>query len=391
MIADSVFVTGMGVICCCGYDVNSAFNAIVDGQDGVKPLHLFDSRLKNIPLCGQVEIIPEKYSGTYRTLSLALAATDEAIRYFPKNHNLRLGVIVATTAGGLPQTERSYERLRNDPSIISSIVNEFSIHEPTAITAAICNYIGGTGLHTISTACSTSLHAVGIAKRFINRNRYDACLVVGVDALSLLTIRGFASLTLLDPTGCRPFDKNRAGISIGEGAAAMMIVSEKVASSFQLKKDARVSGWGASADCFHMTAPHPHGEGAKSAVEAALREASMNPQDISFIATHGTGTPDNDKAEICAMKSIFTTLPPFCSMKRTLGHTLAASGILESVFAIKALQQGVIPSTAGFNDADEQIGAVPSEKKRCTLNTVLKNSFGFGGNNASVIFSKCDE
>jgi 3-oxoacyl-[acyl-carrier-protein] synthase-1 len=293
--------------------------------------------------------------------------------------------------GGIPSTERAYEKFRNNPECINDLLPDFAIHEPTALSGAICRYVHGSGFHTVSTACSTSLHIIGMAKRFIERDHFDALLVVGVDALSILTIRGFASLTLLDPCGCRPFDKRRAGISIGEAAAAMFVTSDEVISRYGLKKEAQICGWGASADCYHMTAPHPQGEGARNAIIAALKEAFTDPEEISFVATHGTGTPDNDKAEILAMRSIFSSLPPFCSMKRTLGHTLAASGILESVFAIKALNNGIIPPTAGFEEADEQIEAVPSEMQRCALKTVLKNSFGFGGNNASVIFSQCKD
>jgi len=385
-----VYIAGMGAICTCGSNVNEAFTAIAEGREGIKPLSLFDSRLKTPPLCGQIDLIPKAYSDKYRTLALALTACDEALSEFPRRQDLRLGVLIGTTVGGIPKTELAFEKLKNDPATVKNLLTDFAVHEPTVLSGEICRHVRGTSFHTISTACSTSLHIIGMAKRFIEQDHYDACLVIGVDALSILTIRGFASLTLLDPSGCRPFDKRRAGISIGEGAAAMLIVSKKVAFRYNLHIKAQICGWGASADCYHMTAPHPQGDGARNTVIAALKEASLKPEEISFIATHGTGTPDNDKAEIYAMKSIFTPLPPFCSMKRTLGHTLAASGILESIFAIKALQMGIIPPTAGFEEEDEQIMAAPSEKKEYSLNSVLKNSFGFGGNNASVIFSRCN-
>jgi 3-oxoacyl-(acyl-carrier-protein) synthase len=139
-----------------------------------------------------------------------------------------------------------------------------------------------------------------------------------------------------------------------------------------------------------MTAPHPQGLGAINAVKDALSEAQIDPQEIGFIAAHGTGTPDNDRAEIKAMESIFDPLPPFCSMKRTLGHTLAASGILEAVFAVKALIKGIVPPTPGFEELDEEIGRIPQGSINSSMKHVLKTSFGFGGNNAAVILSRLD-
>ena len=386
----SVFVAGMGAVSSPGNSVQDSFSAIVQGRDGIKPLSIFDSRLKVPPFCAEIAEIPEKYSDLYRSLALAMAAVDEAMHSMPDRENLRIGILVATTVAGISQTERFYEALRKDPSIIDRSATEFAVHEPTVLAGEICRRTGGSGFHTVSTACSTGLHIIGMAKRFLEQGTYDACLAVGTDALSILTVRGFASLMLLDPNGCRPFDKRRAGISLGEGAGAMLLTTEKFISRCVSKPLAMVSGWGASADCFHMTAPHPEGLGAQLAVKDAIDEAGIAPEQIDLIAAHGTGTPDNDKAEIKAMKSIFNTLPPFCSMKRTLGHTLAASGILESVLAVKALQEGIIPPTAGFEIEDEEIGVSPSQVMNRPLKHVLKNSFGFGGNNAAAVFTKAE-
>lgn len=382
----------MGAICARGNGVKSAFSAVKRGEDGLKTLSIFDSKLKTAPLCAQVEIDLDKITspGLYRTLGLALAAVNEALLPMPDRKGIRLGVVTATTVGGICTTERVYERFRLNPGATVP-PGEIAVHEPTVLSSNICAHVGGCGFHTISTACSTGLHAVGMAKRLIEKGDYDACLAVGSDALSLLTIRGFASLTLLDPQGCRPFDKRRAGISLGEGAGAILLTSSEIARKFGIKYDSVVSGWGASADCYHMTAPHPEGEGAVRAVKAALREAELDAGKIDMIAAHGTGTPDNDKAEVKAMKTVFGTVPPICSMKRTLGHTLAASGILEAVISIRCLEQGVIPPTAGFEEVDEEIGLEPSEYMEKPINHLLKNSFGFGGNNATIIFSKAEK
>jgi 3-oxoacyl-(acyl-carrier-protein) synthase len=199
-------------------------------------------------------------------------------------------------------------------------------------------------------------------------------------------VRGFASLLLLDPQGCRPFDRGRAGISLGEGAGALLLASPRACAKLRIDPIAYVKGWGASADCHHMTAPHPEGRGARDAMSGALADAGLSPDRIDYVAAHGTGTPDNDLAEVTAIRNLFGRTPPFCSMKRTLGHTLAASGALESVFAVMSLQKGIIPPSAGFTEIDDRIGAAPSTGTRAAIGNVLKNSFGFGGNNAAVVF-----
>lgn len=390
-MSQPVYIAGMGAICAAGSNVDSGFDAVRNGLDNIKPLTLFDSGLKTIPVCAQIQDnIDLLHKGSYRTLSLALIAAQEAMSVLQNHEGMRLGIIASTTVGGISVTERIYEQFKKDP-LIKIDSRSLAIHEPTVLSAELCRHFKGSGFHTISTACSTGLHAIGIAKRFIENNVYDACLAVGADALSLLTIRGFASLTLLDSNGCRPFDKRRAGISLGEGAAAMLITSDKFIQRCSGKVFARVSGWGATADSFHMTAPHPEGDGAARAIRAALCEAAIEPEQIDLVVTHGTATPDNDKAEIKAMRSVMPQLPPFCSMKRTLGHTLAASGILEAVYAVKALQNNLVPPTAGFEQLDEEIGVAPAiSDSSKELRHVLKSSFGFGGNNAVVLFSKVE-
>jgi 3-oxoacyl-(acyl-carrier-protein) synthase len=288
----------------------------------------------------------------------------------------------------MTRSEMFYRACSTDPTALPAAAEELAFHEPGACSGWLCRTLGLRGFHTLSTACSTGLHAIGLAKRMIDAGLYDACLALGADALSLLTVRGFASLLLVDPNGCRPFDKRRAGISLGEGAGAMLLASAAAASRVDAAPVAFAAGWGASADGHHMTAPHPEGRGAADAVASALAEAGMAAGEVDMIVAHGTGTPDNDAAEVKAMRAVFPALPPFCSMKRTLGHTLAASGALEAVLAVQCLTRGAIPPTAGFEAADESIGAAPSPYVKKKLRCVVKNSFGFGGNNAAMIFTK---
>jgi 3-oxoacyl-[acyl-carrier-protein] synthase-1 len=389
-VRNRVVITGIGAISAAGTGVSDSFHALIKGFDGLKPLTLFDSKLKAVPLCAQINSIPYEHSNIPRPLSLALRAVSEALEAIPDRTGLRLGVIAATSVGGITTTERLYEKILSSGNY-SAHSEELAVHEPSILASEICVRAGGCGFHTLSTACSTGLHAIGAAKRLIDKGEYDLCLAVGSDALSLLTVRGFASLTLLDPQGCRPFDKRRAGISLGEGAAAMILASEETAAKLNCKPLAVVSGWGASADHYHMTAPHPEGNGACRAIVSALGESKLYAENIDLVITHGTGTPDNDKAEIIALKKVFGRLPPFCSMKRTFGHTLAASGILEAIFGVKCLNEGIVPTTAGFEMTDDEIGVSPSLLAKQPVTHVLKNSFGFGGNNAALILSHAEE
>jgi len=383
-------IIGMGAVSCAGYGTAVCFNAVREGRDGLSPLSVLDSGLKQAPLCGQIEENPESRLGRTvqdKTTALALCAAHEALAQVTDRRELRLGVVLATTVGGITRSEIFYRELKKEPEHVRHAAAYVSHHEPTATTAAVASCVHAAGFHTISTACSTGLHAVGMAKRLIENGTYDLCLAVGSDALSILTVRGFASLMLIDYDGCKPFDRRRVGISLGEGAGALLLASAGAAKKLGCMPQAYVAGWGASADCHHMTAPHPDGLGAQRAVRSALAEAGIEPSAIDFIAAHGTATPDNDAAEIKAMRAVFAALPPFCSMKRTLGHTLAASGALEAVMSICAMREGIIPPTAGYDQFDESVGAAPSPKTKAEIRYVLKNSFGFGGNNAAVVFS----
>ncbi len=387
----SVPLISYGAICSTGSDVPTAFAGIANGTDSLTPLAGMQTGLDKTVLCAQLtseanEII-EHSPAPNRTGALALYAMEQALEEIGDLGEFRTGLVFATTVAGMPRSEQWYKDVVENPTSISRNRDALAYHEPASLAGYCAAQFGIQGVHTLSTACSTGLHAIGLAKRFVQRDVYDICIAVGSDALSVLTVRGFAGLLLLDPHGCRPFDARRAGISLGEGAAAVVLASENVLSSLPPPR-AHVAGWGASADSHHMTAPHPQGSGANKAVRQALSEANLLPESIDLIAAHGTGTPDNDVAEIRAMRQVFDSLPPFYSNKRSVGHTLAASGILEAVFAVCALEGGEIPATGGFEQQDDSIGAAPSSGGKASVKHVLKNSFGFGGNNAALILSK---
>ncbi|MBD3421903.1 MAG: hypothetical protein GF398_17470 [Chitinivibrionales bacterium] len=380
-------IAGMGAISAAGSTAGAGYPAVEKGSDNLRPLQSFQSGLKEQPLCAEIPPEVTLPDAPNRTAALSATVLEQALQPLADRSRLRVSLTFATTVAGMTRSEVFYRACLRDAAFLQKAGEELACHEPTAIAGYLAHKFGCHSFYSLSTACSTGLHAIGMAKRLIEAGVCDACVALGADALSMLTVRGFAGLLLVDPGGARPFDKKRAGISLGEGAGALLLIHPDILSSYGLQAYAWVEGWGASADCHHMTAPHPEGTGARRAVESAVKQAGIEPARIDYIASHGTGTPDNDAAEIRAMHSIFDELPPFGSMKRTIGHTLAASGALESVYAVGAMQAGMIPATGGFDEPDESIGAAPSPMQKRNINYLLKNSFGFGGNNAAVIFS----
>lgn len=385
-----VSIVGMGAISAAGNNPEAAYDSIINGKSALSPLSLFDSGLKEVPLAGELKQDPQEilsYETPNRSTALAMIAIEQALQDIDDLKGLKLGLFTATTVGGMTESELFYDEYLKNESVANSASKIFSNHEPSSMSGFIAEQIGASGFHTLSTACSTSLHSLGMAKRAIENETYDLAIALGVDALSILTIRGFASLMLVDPSGCKPFDKKRLGISIGEGAGALLLASPKAMKLLSLDSKAEIKGWGASADCYHMTAPHPSGEGAINAAQDALLEAGIDSDQIDMVIAHGTATPDNDISEAKAIQAIFKDLPPFTSMKGVIGHTLAASGTLEVVYAINAMKNGIVPVSAAFDEIDEDIGITPSNGEAKSMNYFMKNAFGFGGNNAVVIIS----
>ncbi len=385
-----VSIVGMGAVSAAGIDPKEALKKISAGESALSPLSLFDSKLKVNPLAGELPADPQKllqYKTPNRSTALAMISIEQALENVEDLKGLKLGLFTATTVGGMTESEVFYDNYLKDSKIADSSSELFSNHEPAAMSGFIAQKIKASGFHTLSTACSTSLHSLGMAKRSIENGTYDLAIAVGVDALSILTIRGFASLMLVDPSGCKPFDKNRLGITIGEGAGALLLASDKAIKELNLRETAKILGWGASADSYHMTAPHPEGEGALNAAKAALVEAEISPDKIDMIIAHGTATPDNDISEAKAISKLFDPIPPFSSMKGVIGHTLAASGTLEVVYSILAMKENVVPASAAFNEIDDEINLSPSPGESKEINYIMKNAFGFGGNNAVVVIS----
>lgn len=295
--------------------------------------------------------------------------------------NQRIGVFLGTSTSAIYDTELAYRKVDQTTGKFLEPLNYSGSHS----VSSLCNFvravygIQGPGF-VISTACSSSAKVFAAAQRFLSLGLIDAALVGGVDSLCLTTLYGFNSLQLTSEKPCRPYDRDRNGISIGEAAAFTLLTK-------QPRTDLMLLGYGESSDAYHMSTPHPDGLGAKQAMEAALNSAGLSPNDIDYINLHGTSTPSNDRAEGLAVNNVFGECVPCSSTKGVTGHTLGAAGAVEAVACFEALRQGFIPGSIGTEMLDPtiqlnyQMASTNSPVKR-----ILSNSFGFGGSNCSLIF-----
>jgi 3-oxoacyl-[acyl-carrier-protein] synthase-1 len=308
------------------------------------------------------------------------AITDAVHRYGKS----RIGIVLGTSTSGIQTTETAYSA-RRERGAWPINFDYRKIHSLEA-TARFTNEVLGLGgpITTISTACSSSAKAFLTARRWIDAGWIDAAVVGGVDSLCLSTLYGFNSLQLLSADPCRPFDARRNGISIGE-AAGFVLLARELASVM-------LSGAGESSDAWHMSAPHPEGEGAQAAMNEALKEARLEPRDIGYVNAHGTATPANDRAEAAAMRAVFGPRGvPVSSTKGITGHTLGAAGIVEAIMTAKVLQEKVLPPNVNCETVDQALDIdLVSAPRESNIRHAMSNNFGFGGSNCTLIFSRTD-
>jgi 3-oxoacyl-[acyl-carrier-protein] synthase-1 len=299
----------------------------------------------------------------------------------------RMGVFVGTSTAGILQTELAYRQRDPVSGALPSGFEYSSTHNSFSVADYLRRRLDLAGpAMVVSCACASSAKVFGSARRMIEAGLIDAALVGGVDSLCLTTLYGFHSLQLSSPSPCRPFDVSRNGISIGEAAAFALL--ERTPGN--LDGDAALLlGVGESSDAYHMSAPHPEGQGARQAMQSALRAAGLGPADIDYINLHGTATPSNDRSESQAVTGVFGRTTPASSTKGATGHTLGAAGALEAVICVLALRQGLMPGGVHTTRVDPMLTAnYLLENRRVPLSHVLSNSFGFGGTNCSLIFGR---
>lgn len=395
-----IHISGMGIISALGHDAASNADALLEERTGISAITRLRTRHRELYPAAEVKLghmelgalaAPASLRGWTRTALLGLKAAKEAVADAGIDPRWpRTGLVSASTAGGMDRAENLYRQYLLD-EVPDEAAQYVGTHDPGDHTERIAAELGITGfITTISTACSSSANAIMLGARLIRSGRLDAVIVGGSDALSRFTVHGFHSLMILDREPCRPFDAARAGLNLGEAAAYVVLESEAHLSARKGRSLARIAGFANTNDAFHVTASSPNGDGAYLAMQQALRSAGLSPGDISYVNVHGTGTHNNDGSEGRAVMRLFgDALPPFSSTKTFTGHTLGASGAVEAVFSTMALQHGACFANLRFQHAMPEAPLTPVIRtlRGQPLRHVLSNSFGFGGNNTSLIIS----
>jgi 3-oxoacyl-[acyl-carrier-protein] synthase-1 len=302
---------------------------------------------------------------------------------------LRIGFLNGTTVGGMERSEQYYKDFIDPQS--HAHTPYIAAHDCGACTEKIADYMGRFDyVSTTSTACSSAVNTLILACNMIEAGLLDVVIAGGTECLTKFHLNGFNTLMILDRKPCRPFDETRAGLNLGEGAAYLVLESEKSVQQRQIKSIAKISGWGNACDAYHQTASSPDGKGAMLAMQQALDMSGLQPSDIDYISAHGTGTDNNDESEGTAVMNLFGAyIPPISSTKGFTGHTTSAAGSVEAVIALLAMQHRFLPPNLNFTQQMYQLSFKPITQftENVEICHLLNNSFGFGGNNSSIIFS----
>ena len=404
-------VTGVGLVIPAGIGTETAWKNICEGRSGIGPLTRFDPNGFETKIAGEVKgFNPEAYieKKEIKKMDLfvqyALAATREALedsqlKITPENCD-RTGVIVGTGLGGLPTLEKYHQiLLEKGPSRISPFFIPMLIANLASGQIAI--HFGAKGPNTcVVTACATGAHCIGDAFRAIVYGDAEAIIAGGTEAnISPLSIAGFNAMKALSTRNeepekaCRPFEKNRDGFVVAEGAGILILEELE----FALKRGAKIYGeligYGYTGDAYHITAPSPEGEGAARCMRMAIKDAGLRPEDIDYINAHGTSTPLNDLTETQAIKTVFgehAKKVAISATKSMTGHLLGAAGSTEAIFTLLAIRDGIIPPTINYDVPDPEcdLDYVPNVARRQPLTVVMSNAFGFGGTNATLVLRK---
>jgi 3-oxoacyl-[acyl-carrier-protein] synthase II len=397
-----VAITGLGIIGATGRGLECLDQALLSGREGVGPLTLWDSPLAQFPVGqyrGDLELdlasIPGLSPRIQRRLSrsdaLALVAAAEAMAQSGLSPEVA-GAYIGQSVCGTLTSEAIYIEARTRKSGAGLDLGGALVHEGGNTLDRMAETFGLRGpALSFMTACSSGANAIGLAADAIRGGRCNAMLAGGADSLSRIAFNGFCSLKVVSPDGPRPFDKGRQGMMVGEGAGILVLESLEHARARGAKVLALLSGYGHSCDAHHLTAPHPEGLGAISAMRDALAMAGVSPRDVSYVNAHGTATIDNDRVEARAIGQVFGEgAVPVSSTKRFMGHTLAAAGGMEAVISVWALLSKKLPANLGLREPLDgtRVDLVTKTRPAPGLKHVLSNSFGFGGNNAALLFSE---
>jgi 3-oxoacyl-[acyl-carrier-protein] synthase-1 len=397
-----VLVTGMGMITTLGNSVSENLSALFEEKQTLGHPEILYTRHKNEVMVGEIKMTNEELEhaldittvGFSRTTLLGIYALREALKNFSpeQRKSKRIAFINATTVGGMSDVENLYFDMIS-PAMDGPFISYIDSLDCADCTQRIAEYFELKGFQsTISTACSSSANAIQLGARMIENDEADIAICGGTDALTRFTLNGFGALKNIDKNLTRPFDQHRNGLNLGEGAAYLVLESEASAKARNVTANTAVAGYGNTNEAHHPTAPSPDGAGASRTMQEALQVAGIAKEDIDYINAHGTATIGNDLSEGNAIESLFgkENYPPFSSTKAFTGHTLAASGALEAIYCCLAIEHSFIPPNLRFETPMEDINVVPQKDllKNFPVRYALSNSFGFGGNNVSLILKK---
>jgi 3-oxoacyl-[acyl-carrier-protein] synthase II len=399
-----VVVTGVSTVTAVGNDVSSFWRSLKEGRTGIKPITIFDTTAYRTHNGGEVDRLSPENHFSQRDIR-RLSRCDQfgiiAAREAMQNSGIgeedidreRFGIILGADSGGIFSVEQYFRAVythaskRPSPSLLLSfslatttdhIAQEFDLRGPRTTTA---------------TVCSSSSAAIAFAYDAIASGTAELMVSGGSDSLCEVTYAGFNSLRSIDPEGCRPFDKNRAGLSLGEGAGIVILEELEHARARGARIWGEVLGYGICAEAHHLTAPEPSGEGIARTIRLALADAGVAPDAVDYINAHGTATPVNDVVETRGIKKALGTRAyeiPLSSIKSMIGHCLGSAGGIEAVATLLSLQEGIIPPTINYSTPDPEcdLDYTPNEAREKAINIAISNSFAFGGNNVCLVFAK---
>ena len=411
-----VVITGLGIVAPNGTGVEYAWKNVVDGVSGVRPIDVFDAsdlpcQIAGVPVCGTE---PGQYNPDAivdvreqrkldKSMIYGMVAADEAVRDAGlleyDGDKERIGVSIGSGIGGMNTIyETCVELHENGPRHVSPFFIPKGIINMTAGHVSIKYGFRGPNLAVV-TACATSAHSIGEAVRLIQHGDADIMIAGGAEgAVCKIGVAGFTAMRALstrndNPTAAsRPWDKNRDGFVMSEGAGILVLEEYEHAVARGAKIYAEIAGYGLSGDAYHITAPAPGGEGGLRAMRAALKDAGLQPSDVDYINAHGTSTGLGDVGELEAVKTLFGDLPvSMSSTKSTTGHLLGAAGGVEAIFCTLAIRDGIVPPTINLDDPIDEVGnfdLVPKVAKKRKVDVAISNSFGFGGTNASLVIKR---
>lgn len=390
----NIVITGSGVVSAIGVGKEQTLESLLERKTGIGQVRYLATSHRELPV-GEVNLsdaqmrsslgIPPQRPFT-RTALLGVLALREALEEAGLfgSEGEKFPLISGTTVGGMEKTEQYYSDFLSSP-LHSEYIPLQGCGATTELMASCFDCFSD--IQTPSTACSSAANAIIRAAEMILAGETQVAAAGGSECLSVFHLNGFNSLMILDSEQCRPFDRTRRGLNLGEGAGFLILESEDHARKRGAKILARLSGYANSCDAFHQTASSPEGEGAYLSMTAALSMAGLRPEQIDYINAHGTGTPNNDASESAAIRRVFSSPVRVSSTKSFTGHTTSASGSIESVFCLLAMQNDFIPVNLGWKEAGEDTLSPYMGEEKLKLRNVLCNAFGFGGNDSSLIFS----